>query len=78
MTPKPLTDISGARAQAGDAGDVEGLAAVEAQGLAVGAIGELQRDDTHADEVGAVDALEAFGDDGADAKQTRALRGPVA
>src|SRR6478735_7879740 len=38
----------------------------------------LQRDDAHADEVGAVDALVALGDDGLDAEQARALGGPVA
>jgi hypothetical protein len=34
---------------------------------------QLQRQDAHADQVGAVDALEALGDDGADAEQLRPL-----
>ena len=39
---------------------------------------ELQRQHAHADEVGAVDALEALGDHRAHAEQPRALRRPVA
>ncbi len=39
---------------------------------------ELQRQNAHADEIGAVNALEAFGDDGADAEQLGSLGGPVA
>ena len=39
---------------------------------------ELQRQDAHADEVRAVDALEALGDDGLHAEQGRALGRPVA
>ena len=42
------------------------------------ALVELQWDHAHADEVGAVDALEALGDDGAHAEERRALGGPVA
>ena len=37
-----------------------------------------KRQDAHADEVGAVDALEAFGGDGFHARQPHALRRPVA
>ena len=37
-----------------------------------------QRQHAHADEIAAVDALEAFGDDGFHAEQERALGGPVA
>ncbi len=37
-----------------------------------------QRQHAHADEVGAVDALEALRDDGLHAEQLRALGGPVA
>ena len=39
---------------------------------------ELQRDDAHADQVRAVDALERLDDDGLDAEQAGALGGPVA
>src|ERR671921_146696 len=39
---------------------------------------ELERDDAHADEVGAVDALVGLGDDRLDAQQGRALGRPVA
>ena len=39
---------------------------------------ELEGEDSHADEVGAVDALVALGDDEADAEEAGALGGPVA
>ena len=39
---------------------------------------EDERQDAHADEVAAVNALERFRDDGLDAEQARALGGPVA
>ena len=39
---------------------------------------ELQRQDAHADEIAAVDALVADGDHGAHAQQKRAFGGPVA
>jgi hypothetical protein len=42
------------------------------------AFGELQRQHAHADQVRAVDALEAFDDHGAHAEQGGALRRPVA
>src|SRR5690606_25677756 len=58
--------------------DVVGLLAGEPQRLGVLAVLELERDDAHADEVRAVDALEALGEDGPHAEQARALRGPVA
>ena len=57
---------------------VVGFRAVQLQGVAVGAGFELQRQYTHADEVGAVDALETFGGDGFHARQPYALRRPVA
>src|SRR5699024_3329789 len=60
-----------------DAFDGEGLGAVEPERLSRLAGGELQRQDAHADEVRAVDALEALSDDGLDAEQLRALGGPV-
>ena len=58
--------------------DVIGLGTVQAQGQAVGAGLELQGQDAHADEVGAVDALEALGGDGLDPRQAHALGRPVA
>ena len=61
-----------------DADQVEGLGTVEAKGLGADAVLELARQNAHADEVAAVDALEALGDDGADAEEARAFRGPVA
>src|SRR5690606_11642275 len=60
------------------ADDVVGLGAVQAQADAVTAGQELQRQHAHADQVGAVDALEALGDDGLDAGQAYALGSPVA
>ncbi len=66
------------RDAAGDAADREALAAVEAERGGRLAVDVLQRQHAHAHEVGAVDALVALGDDGADAEQQRALGGPVA
>src|SRR5215472_14425041 len=43
-----------------DTGDVEDLGALETERLPARPILELQRQHTHADEVGAVDALEAL------------------
>src|SRR4029077_1509556 len=48
----------------GEAFDVDQLVAGEAEGGGVLARQELQGSDAHADEVAAVDALEALGDDG--------------
>ncbi len=56
---------------------VEGLGAVDAIGLARLARFELQRQHAHADQVGAVDTLEALGDDRLDARQAHALGRPV-
>ena len=42
------------------------------------AFAKAQRQDAHADQVGPVDALERFGDDGLHAQQRRALGRPVA
>src|SRR5204862_1227487 len=61
-----------------EADDVEDLRAVEAERLRVGVLLELERQHAHADEVRAVYALEALGDDGAHAEEKRPLRGPVA
>src|SRR3546814_1062252 len=44
--------------------DIEGFGAVYIQGVAVCARLEFQRQHAHADQVAAVDALEAFGDNG--------------
>src|SRR5690606_26059647 len=62
----------------GDASEREGLRTGQAEGVGVLALGELQRDDAHADEVRAVDALVRLSDDGLDAEQRGALGGPVA
>jgi len=53
----------------GDAGDVEHLVAVKLERLPRRALFELQRQDTHAHQVRAVDALEALDDDGFDPEQ---------
>src|SRR5690606_6235967 len=58
--------------------DRDDLGTVEPQGLPAFPGGELQGNDTHTDEVGAVDALEALGDDRLDAEEARALGRPVA
>src|SRR5690606_23745198 len=52
------------------------LAAVETERLPARAGFEDERDDAHADEVGAMDALERLRNHGLDAKQVRALRRP--
>ena len=74
-------DRDGARSDAlverRQARDGEGLGAVQPQGLGTLTRRELERHHAHADQVGAVDALEGFGDDGLDAQQGRALGGPV-
>jgi len=61
-----------------EAGDVVGFGAVEVERLRADAFGELEWEDAHADEVGAVDALEALGDDGFDSEEAGAFGGPVA
>ena len=61
-----------------EAGDVVGFGAVEVERLGADAFGELEREDAHADEVGAVDAFETLGDDGFDAEEAGAFGGPVA
>src|SRR3546814_9949510 len=71
-------DRGGLRRAVLQADDVEGLRAVEAERLRVLAVLELQREHAHADQVGAVDALEALGDHGLDAQQDRALGRPGA
>src|SRR5690606_24935467 len=54
------------------------LAAFEADRLPRRAFLEYQRNDAHAHQIGAVDALEGLRDHGADAEQRRALGRPVA
>src|SRR5687768_18382439 len=58
--------------------DLERADAGQSEARAVLAALEHQGQHAHADQVAAVDALEALGDDGFDAEQVRALRGPVA
>ena len=66
------------RLDAREAEDVDGLVAFDAERLGGIAAEELQRQDAHADQVGAVDALEAARDDRLDAEQLRAFGRPVA
>ena len=61
-----------------DALEVEGLLTAQTQRVCADPLGELQGQHTHANEVGAVDALVALGDDDLDAQQHGALGGPVA
>src|SRR5690606_4804947 len=59
-------------------GQGDDLAAVEPEALRALPFEELEGHDAHADEVRAVDALEAAGDHGLHAEEIRALGGPVA
>ena len=68
----------GALVERRQARDGEGLGAVQAERLGALSGRELEGDHTHADEVGAVDALKGLGDDGLDTQQGRALGRPVA
>jgi len=61
-----------------EAGDVVGFGAVEIERLRADAFGELEWEDAHADEVGAVDAFEALSDDGFDSEKACAFGCPVA
>ena len=58
--------------------NVEGFPATEAQTLCILAFLELQRQHTHTDQVGAVNALKTLGNDCLDAQQHGALGRPVA
>ena len=61
-----------------DARDLEQLATGQPErGRRTGGL-ELQRQHAHVDEIAAVNALEAFRDDGTNAEQERALRRPIA
>ena len=64
--------------QIADAGDLEYFFAGQLERFGVLSRQELQRQNSHADQIRAVDALVAFGDDGVDAEQARAFGGPVA
>src|SRR5215203_5683098 len=67
-----------ARLEAGKASDVEGFVARETKRFCALALGELQGQHAHADQVRAVDAFEALCDNGLDAEQERTLCRPVA
>src|SRR5579863_9227244 len=71
-------DDGAAGVDAVEAGDLVALAASQAERLAVATVDELQRQHAHADQVGAMDTLEALGDHGAHAQQQGTLRRPVA
>src|SRR5205085_7540544 len=71
-------ELASRRHAAANGGDVDHLIAFEPERLARYAGGELERQHAHADEVRAVDALEAFGDNRAHAEEAGALCGPVA
>ena len=58
--------------------EIERLGAVELERRRGRAGRKLARQHAHADEVAAMDALEAVGDDRAHAEEARAFRGPVA
>src|SRR2546423_11731323 len=66
------------RDAAANASDVENLVALERERRARHVGGKLERQHAHADEVRAVDALEALGNDRAHAEEARPLRRPVA
>src|SRR5215470_10336204 len=63
---------------AAEPGDVEGFRAVEVERLRADAFFELQRQHAHSDQVAAVNALEALGDDRSHAQQSRPFRRPIA
>lgn len=63
---------------AGSIADGEDLLSGEAEGCDGLAREELEGEDSHADQVGAVDSLVALGDDELDSEQPRAFGGPVA
>src|SRR5690606_29285071 len=67
----------GAVVQLLESDDADRLGAVEAQALPALASGELQGNDAHSDEVGAVDTLKALGDDRLDAEEAGSLCCPV-
>src|SRR5690625_277444 len=62
----------------GQALDVKGFRAVQAQAFGILAVFKGQRQNAHADQVGAVNTLVGFSNNGLDAQQQGALGGPVA
>src|SRR6185295_635630 len=70
--------LAARRHGAPDAHHVDHLVAPERERLARRARRKLERQHAHADEIGAVDALEALGDHPAHAEEPRALGSPVA
>ena len=60
-----------------NASDSEGEIAVETESLPVLSFHELQRQNAHADQIAAVNALEAFGNDGFNTEQRCSLGRPV-
>src|SRR5579863_1181509 len=54
------------------------LAAVEPEACAALPLHELQREHAHADQVAAMNSLEALGDNRTHSKQLRTFRGPIA
>ena len=78
MRPSANLESSMCLSRPGVVADGEDLFAGEAERCGGLAGRYWKRQDAHADEVGAVDALVAFGDDELDAEQARALGGPVA
>ena len=63
---------------AADPGMLNSSSPLQPQGSYVFARQEGQRQDAHAHQVGAMDALEGFGDNGAHAEQVDTLGGPIA
>ena len=61
-----------------DAGDLEDFFAGQLERFGGLSGAKLQRQNSHADQVRAVNAFVAFGDDGANSQQARAFRRPVA
>ena len=57
---------------------IKRLTAIELQRRGARVVFELTRQHTHADEIAAMDALEALSDDDLHSKQQRAFCGPVA
>src|SRR5215207_528391 len=70
-------DLDGLRLAVLEIAHVEGLLAGQAERLDRLALRELEWQDAHPDQVGAVDPLEALGHHRADAEQRGSLRGPV-
>ena len=62
----------------GNAEDVEGGVGEVFDFFEVVLVDEVAGQDAHADEVGAVDSLEGFGDDGFHSEEVGSFRGPVA